>query len=97
MNDKSVFKIASVAIAAIGFVVAIVSFFLLPEKIFVEVLGNSPVPETSTVSFLIIGFLLIAASGAMSIYIENGKKWIALQSVLCIAFIGCLAYNFIVL
>ncbi len=95
--NKNALKVAAITISAFSLVFAVVSFILLPEKIYVEVLGNSPVPETSTVSFLIIGFLLIAASGAMSIYIENGKKWIALQSVLCIAFIGCLVYNFIVL
>jgi hypothetical protein len=95
--NKNALKVASFAISAFCFVFAIVSFFLLPEKIFVEVLGNSPVPETSTLLFCVIGALLVAASGIMSIYIENGKKWIALQSVLCIAFVGCLIYNLTVL
>lgn len=95
--NKNALKVASFAISAFCFVFAIVSFFLLPEKIFVEVLGNSPVPETSTLLFCVIGALLVAVSGIMSFINENGKKWIALQSVLCIAFAGCLVYNLTVL
>lgn len=95
--NKNALKYASVAISAFSLVFAAVSFIFLPEKIYVEVFGNSPVPETSTLLFCVIGALLVAVSGIMSLINENGKKWIALQSVLCIAFAGCLVYNMTVL
>ena len=95
--NKNALKVAAIAISAFSLVFAAVSFIFLPEKIYVEVLGNSPVPETSTLLFCVIGALLVAVSGIMSLINENGKKWIALQSVLCIAFAGCLVYNMTVL
>ena len=95
--DKNVTKPVSIAISAVSLVFAVISYFLLPEKIFVEVFSKEPVPETGTLFFLTVGFLMVAVAGAMSIFNENGKKWIALQSVLFIGYIGCLVYNLIVL
>lgn len=95
--DKNAIKIASASISAVSLLFAVISFFLLPEKIFVEVFSQAPVPETGTLFFLAVGFLMVAVAGAMSIFNENGKKWIALQSVLFIGYIGCLVYNLIVL
>ena len=77
--------------------VALVLFFLLPDKIFVQLIDSGKTPETSTVLFLAVGALIIVGSGAMSLFNENGKKWIALQSVVAIGFVGCLVYNLFVL
>ena len=95
--DKNALKIASLAISATSLAFAIVSFFLLPQKIYVQIISETRLPETGTLVFLIIGVLAIAVAGAMSIFNDNGKKWIALQSVLMIGFVGCLVYNMIVL
>lgn len=95
--DKKALKVASLAISATSLAFAIVSFFLLPQKIYVQIIRESRLPETGTLTFLIIGVIAIAVAGAMCFYNENGKKWIALQSVLMIGFIGCLVYNMIVL
>ena len=95
--DKNVLKIASLSISATSLVFAIISYFVLPEKIFVQIISETRLPETSTALFIIFGFLMVAVSGVMSIFNEKGKKWIALQSVLFIGFVGCLVYNMIVL
>ena len=95
--DKKALKVASLAISATSLAFAIVSFFLLPQKIYVQIISETRLPETGTLFFLTVGFLMVAVAGAMSIFNENGKKWIALQSVLFIGYIGCLVYNMIVL
>ncbi len=89
--------VISVIICAIVFVCAVISFFLLPEKIFVQIMANSSTPETSTSIFLIAGVLIVGLASLMCILSENSKKWLATQSVLAIAVVGCLVYNYVVL
>ena len=96
MNDKMKAKVISVGISAVCAVFALASYFLLPERIFVEILSGR-VPETVTSIFLLIGTMIIVLAGMMCFYGREPKKWLALQSVLAIAFIGCLVYNHIVL
>ena len=98
MDEKNLVRTASISISAVCFILAVVSYFLLPERIYVEIFSFRNLPETSTLVFTAVGFLLVAVSGLMCIYYsEKGKKWIALQSVLAIAFAGCLIFNLIVL
>ncbi len=95
-NSKMI-KLASGVIVAVSLVFAIVSYFLLPEKIFVQLFESSNIPETKTSVFLIAGVLIIGLASVKCFLTDNGKKWIALQSVIAIAFSGCLIYNIIVL
>ena len=95
-NSKRI-KLISLAIAAISFVFAVISYFLLPDKIFVQIVGAGHSPETKTLIFLLMGVLIIGLAGAMCIFTDNGRKWIALESVIAIAFNGCIIYNFLVL
>lgn len=89
-------KIISCAVTAAAFVLSVVSFFVLPDRISVQLIGSG-YPETNTLAFLLVGFLSVALCGAMCIFNENGKKWIAMQSVLAIAYCGYLIVNMIVL
>ena len=90
-------KVASVAVCSLVFVFAIVGFFVLPEKIYVQLFSGVPVPETSTVLFIIGSALTVALASLMCILSENTKKWLATETVLAILVIGCMVYNFIVL
>lgn len=85
-------KIISCAVTAAVFILSVVSFFILPERIYVQLIGSG-YPETNTLAFLLIGVISVALCGAMSVFTEKGKKWIAMQSVLAIAYCGCLIYN----
>jgi len=98
MNPKyDKITVASIAVSAFVFVCSAVSFFLLPEKIFVQLMTGSSMPETSTKLFLIASVLIVGLASLMCILAENSKKWLAIQSVLAIAIVGCLVYNYIVL
>lgn len=88
---------SAVAVGAISFVCAVVGYFVLPDKIFVQLLEQSSRPETSTLLFLIAGAVITNLCAVMFYFTEKVKKWFALQVVIAIAFVGCLVYNFIVL
>lgn len=90
-------KKISVAVCALNFVFSLLSFFLLPEKIYVQLFSGIPVPETSTALFVIASALIVALAATMCLLSENTKKWLATEAVLTLAVIGCEVYNFIVL
>ncbi len=98
-ENKSFFQknIKEISAFAISVIVSLLGFLLLPDKIFVSLLSNAPVPETSRNLFLVGMTFIVGLSALMSIFTENTKKWIALESVLTIAQIGFVAYNLIVL
>ncbi len=98
MNPKyDKITVASIAVSAFVFVCSAVSFFLLPEKIFVQLMTNSSTPETGTALFLIASVLIVGLASLMCILTENPRKWLAIQVVLAISIVGCLVYNFIVM
>ena len=89
--------IVSVVICAIVFATAVIGFFLLPQKIFVQLMSGSSQPETNTAWFLVAGVLIVGLASLMCILTENQRKWLATESALAIAVIGCIVYNCIVL
>ncbi|MBO5869123.1 MAG: hypothetical protein J6Q89_00085 [Clostridia bacterium] len=102
MNSNSEQKyskttIVSVIICAFVFLVAIVSFFILPQKICVQIMSDPSHPETNTAVFLVAGVLVVGLASIMCMLSENAKKWIATESLLAIAIIGCLVYNYVIL
>ena len=95
-NNKK-YLYLTVAISGIVFIAALIGFFILPEKIFVQIISDSKLPETSTSVFLIIGVLIVFLASLMCVLGENAKKWIAIQTVLSLAVIGYIVYNYMVL
>ncbi len=89
--------VAALAICIAALIAAVFGFFALPEKIFVQLLSSGNAPETSKILFLSVGAVLIAVTSAMCIFTEKSKKWLALEAVLTIAFVGCVVYNYVVL
>ena len=89
--------LASIAVCVVTLITAVTGFFTLPQKIFVQVMANSSTPETSTTLFLIASVLIVVLASMMCIFSENTKKWLAIEVVLAIAFLGCLVYNFMVM
>ena len=94
-GDKSL--IASIIVCLIAVLVAALGFILLPDKIFVELFAQGAKPETSRNFFLISGVFVALLSAVMCFVSENVKKWLAAETVISIAFIGCVVYNLIVL
>ena len=98
-SEKKMSKttLVSVIICAFVFLVALVSFFILPDKICVQIMSDPSNPETNTAIFLVAGVLVVGLASMMCIMSENVKKWIATEAVLAIAVVGCVVYNYIVL
>ena len=98
-SEKKMSKttLASVIICAFVFVVALVSFFVLPQKICVQIMSDPSHPETNTAVFLIAGVLVVGLASMMCMMSDNVKKWLAIETVLAIAVVGCTVYNYIVL
>lgn len=96
-ENKKRTRIIACVLFALSFLLAAVSYFLLPEKIFVQIINAGSVPETNTLLFLIAGVLLNGLAGVMTEISDAPKKYLALQAVLVIAFVGCIAYNFTLL
>ncbi len=96
MRDKKS-TVAALAVCTAALIAAVFGFFALPEKIFVQLLSSGNAPETSKILFLSVGAVLTAVASAMCIFAENSKKWLALEAVLAIAFVGCIVYNYAVL
>ncbi len=89
--------IVSLVVFLVTLLIALVGAFLLPEKIFVQVFSETSLPETGKIFFLSASVVVVALSSTMCFFAENVKKWLALESVLAIAVVGCIIYNFIVL
>lgn len=89
--------IASLAVFFVTLVAAVVGLVLLPQKMFVQLFSETDLPETGKVLFLSASVIVVAISSAMCFFAENIKKWLALESVLAIASVGCIVYNLIVL
>lgn len=89
--------IAAIAIFASAVIAAAVGAVLLPEKIFVQLFSESSRPETSKALFLIVSSAIVCVSGAMCLFTENAKKWLATEAVLAAAELICIVYNLIVL
>ncbi len=98
-KNKSFFRknITQISLFALSVIVGILGFLLLPDKIFVSLLSNAPLPETSRNLFLVGMVLIVGLSCLMSIFTENSKKWLAVEAVLLVAQIGFVAYNLVVL
>ncbi len=99
-NDKIL--LASLLISVVSFMLVILGFALLPDKIFVSLFSESSRPETDKTFFLVASFATIVLSAVMSFvsalfFDSKTRKWLALEAVLAIAFIGCVVYNCIVL
>lgn len=94
-EDKN--RLASFSLLIVTAIITTVGWFLLPGKIFVELFSNTPTPETSKTLFLSVGIVVVALSAAMCFFTENIKKWLAAETVLSLAFVGCIVYNLIVL
>lgn len=96
-SNRNKYIYPTVAVSGITFIAAIAGFFILPEKIFVQILDASGSPETSTALFLAVGILTVFIASLMCVFGGNPKKWIAVQVVLAISVIGCIVYNYVVL
>lgn len=88
---------SSVSVGLAALACAVVGYFVLPDKIFVQLLEQSNSPETSTLLFVIAGAVITNLCTAMCLFTDKVKKWFALQVVIAIAFVGCLVYNLIVI
>ena len=99
MNDRNEKKYTylTIGISGITFIAALAGFFILPEKIFVQLFSENSLPETSTAVFLTAGVLIVFLASLMCILGDNPKKWIAMQAVLALAVIGYIVYNYTVL
>lgn len=94
-NKKTNLISLLLAVFALGF--AVYGYFALPQKIFIQLFSASHSPETETVWFLVIGALSVAACSAMAVFTEKAKKWIALETLLTLLFVGGIVYNLAVL
>ena len=95
LKNKNI--IASIAVLAVSVIASAVGAFLLPEKIYVQLLSETRVPETNTVFFLVAAAIVVGIACLMCIFTENKKKWLATEVVLAILHVGCVIYNCVVL
>lgn len=66
--------------------------FLLPEHLSS---GISP-SRVPSLSFLVIGILLVGVCGIMAVFGPKPKKWITMEAVLTVANIALVLYNFMI-
>ncbi len=95
LKDKNI--IASLSVLAVSVIATVVGFFLLPDKIYVQLFSEIKMPETDALIFLVAATLVVGLACLMCVFTENKKKWLATEVVLAILHFGCIVYNYIVL
>ena len=87
----------SLSVALLSVVISVVGLSVLPEKLYIQLFSEIPVPETDSVLFFAVSAIMVCLSSAMCVLTADVKKWLALETVLIILQLGAAAYNTIVL
>jgi uncharacterized membrane protein YidH (DUF202 family) len=91
-------SVISILLAVFTFIINVISFFLLPDKIITQITFTGSSRNTSTILYLVLLSVLTSAAAGMSIYSEKNlaekqPKWLTISIILTILNMAVIIYN----